>query len=195
MYENFKDNALNWFFLFSLVFLTSWMLYGLQEKPTAVVEEDSQLPNYILRDFVTVRMNEQGQLKSQLAAKNLIHYKEQNTRLEAPIIVFYREGQPIWTIHAEQGEMSPDGNKISLLGKTVLQRESDIPRERMTIETRDVYMQRDKQFAETEAFTTLLSNNTEIHSTGVRVFMSIKQVELTSQVSGKYQKTIKEKHN
>lgn len=195
MYEKFKDNALNWFFLFSLVFLTGWMLYGLQEKPTAIVEENSQLPNYTLKDFVTMRMDKQGQLKSQLAAKNLTHFKEKDTKLEAPTIIFYREGQPIWIVHAEQGEMSPDGNQISLLGETVLQRESDKPREQMTIKTRDVYMQRDKQFAETEAFTTILSNNTEIHSTGVRVFMPTKQVELSSQVSGRYQETIQEKRN
>jgi len=183
LYETFKDNALNWFFLLGLVLITGWLLYGLQEKPTTVVEQNSQLP-----DYITVRMDEQGQLKSQLSAESLVHYKQKETTLEAPTLIFYREGRPIWIVHAEQGEMAPDGNQIRLLGKTVLKRESDIPRERMTIDTRDVYMQRDKQFAETHEFTTILSNSTAIHSVGVRVFMAIKQVELTSQVNSKYQK-------
>lgn len=188
MYETFKDNALNWFFLVSLALITGWLLYGLQEEPSTTIEQGAQSPNYTLRDFVTVRMNEQGQLRSQLSAKSLIHYKQKETTLEAPEIIFYREGQRIWTVHAEQGEMSPDGNQIRLLGKTVLYRDSNIPRERMTIKTRNVYMQRDKQYAETKEPTTILSNNTEIYSMGVRVFMPIKQVELITKVSGKYQR-------
>lgn len=186
MYATFKENALNWFFLISLLLITGWILYNLQVN-SPIITETVQSPNYALKDFVTVQMNEQGQLRSQLSAKSLIHYKQAATKLEAPTVVFFRAGQRIWTIQAEQGEMSPDGKEIRLLGQTLLQRESDVPEKQMTIKTCNLSIQRDKQYAETNELTTILSNNTETQSKGVRVFMPIRQVELVSQVRGQYQ--------
>lgn len=186
MYETCKENAWTWFLLLSLTLFTGGLLYNLEDRPITEVEDDFNIPTYTLKDFTTLRMDEQGQLKSHLSAKSLVHYRQKDTKLLVPTIVFYREGQRSWVIRAERGEMSADGNQIRLLGHTVLERESVKPRERMTITTQDVHMQRDKQYAETAALTTISINNTKTYSLGVRVFISTKQVELVSKVRGEY---------
>ena len=101
-------------------------------------------------------------------------------------MVFYKEKNPTWTANAEEGEISPDGNQVWLLGHTTLQQHTQSQQEPMKIISRDVWVQLDTEYAETAAPSTIIKHNAQTNSVGMRVFMPTEKVELLSQVRGYY---------
>ena len=56
----------------------------------------------------------------------------------------------------------------------------------LKIISRNVWVRLDTGYAETAAPTTILFNNSETHSIGMRVLMPTEQIDLLSQVRGHY---------
>lgn len=176
-----------WLTLIILTFVTTWLLQSLEKDPTTTTFIDApQLPDYMLEKFKTTRMDEQGQMKSQLAAASMVHYRDKNTEIIAPYLTFYKQGQLLWVIQAEQGQISPDGNEVRLLGQTILWRKDISEAKQAEITSRDVRVRLDTNYAETQASTSIRGYNSETRSVGMHVFLSSHQVELLSQVRGRY---------
>jgi len=173
-----------WLVLTVLAITTSGWLYNLQEPSPTIAVNGLQVPDYTLKNFTTVRMDEHGQPQYRLTAPTMTHYLNRETELTAPDILFLNQGQPTWTVRAEQGQVSADGNQIWLLGHTTLQQQP--PVNGFQIISRDLRIQQDTQYAETQAPTLILSPSGETQCVGMRVFMATKQVELLSQVRGYY---------
>lgn len=174
------------FILTSLALITTWFLYTLEEKSPVPLLEVPQIPDYTLKDFSTTSLNEEGQLKYQLTAQTMIHYPNVDTQLDAPHVIFFDQGQPRWSVQAQQGQVSPDGDQIWLKGQTVIQQQPALPQGSLKIISQDVRVQQNTQYAETQAPTIILSRYGETRCVGMRVFMATKQVELLSQVRGHY---------
>jgi len=173
--------------LMSLMLITIGLWSSLKKDFSDLPKSRLDVPDYTLKNFKTTRMDEQGHQKNQLTAKMMVHYPQANTALTAPYMVFYNEeGQPAWTMRAEKGEISPDGNQIKLLGNTTLQRQTQNPQQQVKVISQDVLVQVDTEYAETAAPSTIISHNSKIHSIGMRVFMPTEQVELLSKVRGHY---------
>jgi lipopolysaccharide export system protein LptC len=175
-----------WLILIILAFGTTWLEQSIKKvlsKPS--VEISDNVPDYTMKNFQTKQMDEQGYLKNELTAETMIHYKNTNTKLNSPSMVFYEAKQPVWTVRSEQGEISPDGEQIWLLGEARLQRYNQSPP--LEIISRDIWLQLEQQYAETAAPTTIISGLHKTQSVGMRVFMLTKQIELISQVRGHYE--------
>lgn len=168
-----------------LAFGTTWLEQSIKKLSKPSVEISDNVPDYTMKNFQTKQMDEQGHLKNELTAETMIHYPNANAKLNAPYMVFYDAGQQVWTVHSEQGEISPDGEQIWLLGEARLQRHNQTPP--LEIISRDIWLQLEKQYAETAAPTTIISGLHKTQSVGMRVFMLTKQIELISQVRGHYE--------
>ncbi|MDM8559537.1 LPS export ABC transporter periplasmic protein LptC [Thiotrichales bacterium HSG14] len=180
-----------WFFLISLALITTWLVRSLEEDLSKATESHRRVPDYTMKNFNSTQMDEHGQLKNQLTAKTMTHYPYANTELTTPFITFYKKKQPTWTVHAEQGEISLDGNQIWLLGKTTLQQHTqtsriDPQKTMMKIISQDVRVQLDTEYAETIKPTTIISHVGKTDCVGMRVFIPTEQIELLSQVRGHY---------
>jgi lipopolysaccharide export system protein LptC len=175
-----------WLILISLALGTTWLVQSLEKQFSTVTESHDHVPDYTMQNFTSTQMDEQGILKNKLTAEMMTHYPETNTNLTTPLMVFYKNEQPTWTVRAEQGEVSPDGEQVWLLGHTTIQRETAFQEKPMKIISRDVWIRLDTEYAETAAPTTILTENSETHSIGMRVFMPTEQIELLSQVRGHY---------
>jgi lipopolysaccharide export system protein LptC len=175
-----------WFILISFAIATTWLVQSLEEDLFVSENVASHIPDYTLDDFESTSMDAHGQLKNRLTAKTMTHYPNANANLTAPDMVFYKEKRPIWTIRAENGEVSPDGNQIWLLGNTTLQRHPQTQQQPLKMISRDVFVQVDTEYAETAAPSTIYHNHGETNSIGMRVFMPTEQIELLSTVRGHY---------
>ncbi len=177
-----------WSVLISLALVTTWLLYSLEEEFSASNENSLSVPDYTLKNFKTSQMDEHGHLKNQLTGEAMTHYPDANTLLTAPYMVFYQENdQPKWTVRAEQGEVSSNGNEIWLIGHTtLLQQPTPSQPVPLKIISQDVRVQLDTEYAETVAPTTIVSNYGETHSVGMRVWIPAERIELLSQVRGHY---------
>ncbi len=176
-----------WLILISLALGTTWLVQSLEKQFSTVTESHDHVPDYTMQNFTSTQMDEQGILKNQLTAEMMIHYPKTNTKLTTPLMVFYKDEQPAWTVRAEQGEVSPDGHQVWLLGHTTIQRETALQQKKpLKIISRNVWVRLDTEYAETAAPTTILFNNSETHSIGMRVLMPTEQIDLLSQVRGHY---------
>lgn len=179
-----------WLLLLSLALGTTWFVYQMEDNLFSPATEMPVLPDYTLEKFTSIQMDEQGQLKNQLTAETMIHYPQINTKLTSPYIIFYKNTQPLWQVWAEQGEVSPDGNQVWLLGKTTLLRqmqgEEELVKPPLKILSQDVWVQLAQQYAETAAHSLIINGENQIQGIGMRVFMPLERVELLSQVRGYY---------
>ncbi len=172
-----------WIVLLSLVVITTWLVKSIDNKLTIIPENNIAIPDYTLKKFSTTRMDEFGKLKNQLTADNMIHYPKINTSITNPTMVFYKDTHPLWTVQAENGEVSPEAEQLWLLGATTLQQHTQKP---VKIISQDLWIRIDTEYAYTDSPTTIISSFGEIKSTGMRIFMPVEQIELFSQVRGRY---------
>ncbi|MCK5876245.1 MAG: LPS export ABC transporter periplasmic protein LptC [Candidatus Marithrix sp.] len=172
-----------WVVLIFLVFTTTWLSQSIDNDSIIPPDDKLKIPDYSLKNFKSIRMDDFGQLKSQLTAVDMIHYPNTNTSITKPNMIFYKDKQPLWTVQAENGELSLEADQIWLLGNTTLQQHAKNPIE---IISRDLSIKIDTEYAQTDAPTTIVSRFGETKSTGMRVFMSIEQIELFSDVRGRY---------
>ncbi len=175
-----------WFTLISLALATTWLVRSLDEEFFKQPNSQQHVSDYTLRNFTSTQMNKHGRLKNKLTAETMVHFPDTNTKLTAPYMVFYKEEQPLWTVRAEQGEVSPDGKQLWLLGNTTLQRLTSGQQKTMKIISRNVWVQLDTEYAETASPTTIFTDNGETHSIGMRIFMPTEQIDLLSRVRGHY---------
>lgn len=169
-----------------LVAVTTWLLRNLEQE-NLVITNSSEIPDYTLKNFKTVRLNEQGQVQEQLTAQKMIHYEDKSTQLTTLEMIFYRQGQVYWTIQAEQGKISADGHEMWLQGQAILWWEGRLAPGRVEITSQDIYLRTDQEYAETNALTTIQSDYTQTQALGAKVFLPTKRIELLSQVRGKYE--------
>jgi lipopolysaccharide export system protein LptC len=175
-----------WLILLCLAVATTWWLQQLEDDSQTSHSPVGQVPDYTLGKFTTNSLDEQGQLKHQVTAATMAHYPNLPTDLTTPIITFYKNGTATWTVQAERGQVSVDNNQILLLGDTTFQRHTKTLQKSLKIISRDVRVQRDTEYAETQSPTIILSSQGETHSVGMRVFMPTEKIELLSQVRGRY---------
>ena len=175
-----------WLLLISLALVTTWLVRNLEKDLSSSPQISDHIPDYVLYDFQSIQLNEQGYLKSRLIAEKMVHYLQAKTELTTPTMVFYQRQQPVWKIQAERGEISNDDNEIWLLGQTHWQRYTSNKTKELEIITRDVRLQRDTQYAETALATQIISAYGDTYSVGMRVFLPQEKIELLSQVRGNY---------
>ncbi len=179
-------SGIGWILLISLALITFVLLSNLEKDLSISPKISHHIPDYTLHHFQSIQMDEQGYLKSRLIAEKMVHYVETKTELTSPLMVFYKEGNPAWTVQAQTGEVSSDGNEIWLLGQTRLEQHKSSQVEKLEIISKDMRLQRDTQYLETASVTKIISPYGETRSVGARMFIPQEQIELLSQVRGHY---------
>jgi LPS export ABC transporter protein LptC len=174
-----------WSLLILLALVTTWFLYTLDEK-IPVHTGDTLNPDYTIKNFVSTHTDEKGYISSQLQAKNLIYYSKRKTQVIAPRLIFYEQAKPYWFVQAENGEISPNNEDIWLLGEVILWQVDENQQKRIEIISRNIHVNLNENYAESDAPTTILVKNGKIDSVGIKVFTTTQRVELLSQVRGHY---------
>ena len=84
-------------------------------------------PDYSIEKFTMITMNEQGQKRYSLAARQLTHYADDGSSdLDHPYLIQYREGSaaPMHT-RADKGWIPKDRNQILMTGNVLAARGRD----------------------------------------------------------------------
>jgi len=177
---------LGWLGLVGFTLLSLWLLLHFEHSPIPLVTEAVTVPDYTLKNFTTLNMTEEGVIKNKISAEVMVHNNKGDTVLTAPTLVFYKEGQANWYMASEQGTISADGNHVWLLGHANLWQPDENQVKRIEILSKDMHIEVDKRFGETQAPSIIRTVTTQTAGVGMRVFMATQQVELLSQVRGYY---------
>lgn len=149
--------------------------------------------DYFMEDFVLTLMDQAGQPLYRLAGTHMVHYLDNDTvEVTAPHAIFYHHVAPRWEVVAEQGLTNSRGDEIYLLGKVVIRQFGDnVKTSKMKILTRDVRVEPEIKYAETNQPVTLLNSFGRTDAIGAQVYLKEERIELLSQVKGDYEPAYK----
>ncbi len=179
---------LSFFWLILLAAGSFWLLKALEQQTRVPNEiQRAYVPDYAMVDFVSSSTDESGQLSYQLQAHLLKHYPVINTELAQPYLVFYRDGQPTWYVHAEQARVSVDGKTVYMPGKVWLWRYAVEASDWLQMTAQNMLVNPDTAYAESHAPVQVHTHDGITNSVGLKMFMRNQQVELLSGVKGYYE--------
>ena len=166
------------------------LLVNLTEEIDQIVhvEKKQHSPDYFSLEYVKWEMDEAGRLKSKLIAKTMTHYADDNTtHLELPEMVLIKEATPPWIIRSETGVLSADGQDLLLNGKAVTTRAAGQNVRALTINSSNMRVKPNLNYAETDEWVELLSPPNRTEGVGMKLNYSEPiRIELFSKVRGKY---------
>ncbi|WP_264696063.1 LPS export ABC transporter periplasmic protein LptC [Candidatus Nitrosacidococcus sp. I8] len=149
--------------------------------------------DYFMDNFISTGIDEQGLPHHTLSGPRMVHYSDNDViDVTTPYIVFYQKDvSPKWSAISERGLTKGNSDRIFLVGKVVIHQldENGIELDDMTIFTRNVRIELEKEYAETSQPTTMFSPSGRTDSVGARLYFNEDRVELISQVKGDYVST------
>jgi len=145
--------------------------------------------DYRISGFDVTRMKTTGEPANRLRAELLEHFSDDDSSvLTRPKLVVYGDDDaPPWQIDAASALVPPDGSVVDLLGDVLIVREAHAQRAPMRIETRDLRVHPDDDFAETRERVRVHSGSDWIDAVGMEAWLRPpSRIKFLSQVKGSY---------
>jgi lipopolysaccharide export system protein LptC len=134
----------------SLALITFWLDRAVREEESgpSVRRHD---PDYLVTNFTTTTYNRAGAAESVLSAAQMVHYPDDDsTELTAPRVLQAKPDEPRFTVRADRGQLSREGDEIFLYDNVVLVREADAKRPETRMTTEFLHVLRDRSLVRTD---------------------------------------------
>jgi len=153
---------------------------GYQPKPHSL--------DYYLENFRATAMGMNGEPDKQLSGQRMAHFPDDDsTELTAPQMTLYDEHSPPWKIRSERGWVSGDKQLILLQGMVNIDRNGAPGVRPMHIITRDLHIQPEENYAETDQDVFVRSDEDRLESRGMQAwFAKPMRIKLLANVRGRY---------
>jgi|SRR5436190_4199809 len=137
--------------MLALALLTLWLDHQVRVEGGEHGSMRRHDPDYVVTHFTTTTYNREGSAETVLSAAQMQHYPDDDsTEVTAPRVMQAKPAQPRFTVEAERGKISREGDEIFLYDHVVLVREAeaDKPVARMT--TDFLHILRDRSLVRTD---------------------------------------------
>lgn len=171
----------------ALAALTFWLENLVQ--PTAPPRDGSMRhdPDYIVENFVAVRMGPDGLRLHQLEANRMVHYPDDDsTHLEAPRLLKFENDRLTLSITSREAQVSSEGKTVDFESDVVAVRAATESHKEMTLTTDYLHVVPDEDYARTDRPVQIVDANTQVTAVGLELFNEAKVVKLLSNVRGSY---------
>lgn len=181
--------------LVALLAFGSWWLTQRQFEHAQIAVSSGDSPDLISHGYYKITMDKDGLPKSELLATEMRHNPKDGTnQFTLPVMTLFKPNQAPWVLQSETAVMEKDGDTLHMNGKSVIDREASANNKALTVFSADLLVKLSTHFAESKAFTELLSPPHKTTGTGVEVtFDSPIHLKLLSTVKGYYE--LKKNHN
>jgi lipopolysaccharide export system protein LptC len=159
---------------------SAWILNRIAgEESDTVTAGEFQEPDYYMEDFTTLAMRKDGTPKHRLQALYMAHYPDNDTTelLEPQMKVFRVEKSPLY-IRADKGWVTSDNEIVLLRGDVTLWEEDEAGDHVLQVDTSEVRILLDDEYAETDKYATINRENTTVTGTGVRADLKNSRLEI-----------------
>jgi lipopolysaccharide export system protein LptC len=176
-------------FVLGIIAAFGWWLSEQIAPTRQVTQSTSQtLPDYSMSDFTLTSMDLQGIPEYTLQASSMVHYPEQEiSDLMKPNLEFFQANAKPWNIRSETGKATDDGTLVNLLGKVRIWRQPSDTERAITMDTRNLTVQPDKDYAETHEAVHIVTEGHDIKGKGLRAYFDTEYFELLSDVRGTHE--------
>lgn len=169
--------------------LSSWLLAQITQPADVMVEIAHNTPDLSSRGYYKQQMGSDGLPRNELTAQQMQHMKDDgSSHFVGPVMSLFNPGQAPWVIKAEQAVMQQDGDHLDLLGDSVISRAATSGKKALNITTANVKVKLSTHFAQTAAWTEIVSPPHKTVGTGMELtFDSPIHLKLLSKVKGRYE--------
>ncbi|MES9958326.1 MAG: LPS export ABC transporter periplasmic protein LptC [Sedimenticola sp.] len=175
----------------ALVVLTgvSWWIAERSTLMDDLAEEETHTPDYYLEGMTTVQMDLDGVPEQELWAERMVHYPDDDsTELVRPRLKLYDSEKPPWRLSASSGWVSGDGDLVLLNGKVKIDRSAAPNVKPIHIVTRDLRIQQEQNYAETDAEISIRTDTDRMEGRGMQAwFNEPVRLKLLANVRGRYE--------
>jgi lipopolysaccharide export system protein LptC len=173
--------------MFSLALLTLWLEHAVrvEERQPSLRRHD---PDYVVNNFTTTTYNRQGDAESVLAAAQMLHFPDDDTTdLVAPRVMQAKPDQPRFTVRADRGALSREGDEIFLYDNVLLVREADALRPEARMSTSFLHIVRDRSLVRTDRDVLFEEDGRSLAGRGMEYHYDTRELFLRAEVKGYYE--------
>jgi len=172
--------------LLGLAFISAIAVNWLSKDQDLFSSRPGHYPDYYMEHFSTLTMKQDGSRKNRLYADYMAHYPDDGTiELNRPKLEIYKEEKPPMVITADKGWVTSDNKVILLTGKVDLTQDNHEGVRELEVNTADVRVLLDQDYAETDQHATIKRLNTIVNTDGIRAYFKKNRIELLDNVHGK----------
>lgn len=152
-------------------------------------EQEPHNADYFLENFTNTVMNDRGTPFRRLSADRMLHFPDDDsTELTKPHLTIFQNEHPLWQVRSEQGWLSGDGKLLLLNGPVTIDRAAAGQIRPLHIVTRNLRVQPEESYAETDEQIAVTSLGSRLESKGVQVwFKEPARIKFLAHVKGRYE--------
>ena len=165
----------------------AWWLQQDAEPPSPDEGDRERRPDYTVDNFTATTMDLSGRPHRRMAAVELRHYPDDDSNeLQSPRLTLFEESGPPWLLRSETAWISGDQKLIRLHGKVNIDREAGVTTRPVHMETSELLLKRDQEYAETDRPVRITSQSDwTTAENGARIWLKEKlRVQLLGRVRG-----------
>ena len=171
------------FTLICIAGLSAWYLNRISNDESNRQELLAVSPDYYLENFTTTSMNEDGSPRNKVHAIYMAHYPDDDSsELLSPTMEFFRQDRAPLNVKSEKGWLTSDNEVILLKGEVELYELDKLGDRRLQVDTSDARVLPNRNYAETDAYATIVSGRLTIRGDGMRAHFEDSRLEVLSNV-------------
>jgi lipopolysaccharide export system protein LptC len=172
--------------MLALALLTFYLERTVREDdaPAALRRHD---PDYFVTNFTTTTYSGDGSVETVMSAERMVHYPDDDTtELFAPRVVQAKPHQPRFSVRAERGQLSRDGDEIFLYGGVLLVRDASAegPEARMTTEF--LHVLRERSLVRTDREVKIVEGGRSLQGRGMEYNNDTRELVLRADVVARF---------
>jgi lipopolysaccharide export system protein LptC len=137
--------------MLALALLTLWLDHQVRVEGGEQPSTRRHDPDYRVANFTTTTYNRDGNAETVLSAAQMLHYPDDDsTEVTAPRVMQAKPAQSRFTVEADRGRISREGDEIFLYDNVVLVREADATQPRARMSTSFLHILRDRSLVRTD---------------------------------------------
>ena len=172
--------------MLSLALLTFYLERTVREDESPPAERRHD-PDYIVSKFTTTTYTGDGAVASVMSAERMVHYPDDDTtELFQPRVLQSKPNQPRYSVRADRGQLSRDGDEIFLFGDVLLVREASAqgPEARMT--TDFLHVLRDRALVRSDRMVKIVEGGCSLQGRGMEYNNDTRELHLRSDVVARF---------
>lgn len=184
-------NRVGYIVLFIVVIViaatSSWLLRRIDPQPFNILKPVQHNMDYFLTDFNSTIMNLSGIPQYTIKGTRLEHFPDDSSfDITQPDIKLFRGKRPPWLVKSKTARILSKKGTIYLNGKTSMNRAKSKNELAINLDTSNVTIYTEKDFAETKDNVHIYTKKHDIKAKGMRVYLAEGRLELLSNVRGTY---------
>jgi lipopolysaccharide export system protein LptC len=155
-----------------------------EDLPAAPRRHD---PDYFVVNFTTTTYTGEGAVESVMSAARMVHYPDDDTtELFDPRMLHSKPNEPRFSVRAERGQLSRDGDEVFLYGDVLLVREAAAGRPEARMSTEFLHVLRDRSLVRTDRPVTIVEGGLSLAGRGMEYNNASRELLLRNEVVARF---------